>query len=59
MIQRMPVTDSELQFMLLANSAVAQQIAVHLPEQAFLRRHDTPLERRMVCFTKVLPHIVH
>jgi protein SSD1 len=34
--------------MLLANIAVAQQIAVHLPEQALLRRHDTPIERRMV-----------
>lgn len=34
--------------MLLTNIAVAQQIAVHLPEQALLRRHDTPLERRLV-----------
>lgn len=37
------------EFMLLANFAVAQQIAVHLPEQALLRRHDEPLERRLVC----------
>ncbi|KAF8974509.1 hypothetical protein BDZ97DRAFT_29165 [Flammula alnicola] len=36
------------EFMLLTNIAVAQQIAVHLPEQALLRRHDTPLERRLV-----------
>jgi protein SSD1 len=36
------------EFMLLANLAVAQQIAVNLPEQALLRRHDEPLERRLV-----------
>lgn len=34
--------------MLLANISVAQHIAVHLPEQALLRRHDTPIERRLV-----------
>lgn len=38
------------EFMLLANFAVAQQIALHLPEQALLRRHDEPLERRLVRF---------
>ncbi len=48
-----------LQFMLLTNITVGQQIAVHLPEQALLRRHDTPLERRLVrsqlrCRTTVL-----
>jgi protein SSD1 len=37
-----------LQFMLLTNTAVGQHIAVHLPEQALLRRHDTPIERRLV-----------
>lgn len=37
------------EFMLLSNFAVAQQIAVNLPEQALLRRHDEPLERRLVC----------
>lgn len=37
------------EFMLLTNFAVAQQIAVNLPEQALLRRHDEPLERRLVC----------
>jgi protein SSD1 len=37
--------------MLLSNIAVAQHIAVHLPEQALLRRHDTPIERRLVCFS--------
>lgn len=36
--------------MILTNITVAQQIVVHLPEQALLRRHDTPLERRLVCF---------
>ena len=35
--------------MLLSNIAVAQHVAVHLPEQALLRRHDTPVERRLVC----------
>jgi exoribonuclease R len=34
--------------MLLTNIAVAQQIAVALPEQALLRRHDAPIERRLV-----------
>ncbi|KAG5638203.1 hypothetical protein H0H81_001300 [Sphagnurus paluster] len=35
------------EFMLLSNIAVAQQIAANLPEQALLRRHDTPIERRL------------
>ena len=35
--------------MLLTNATVAQQIAVTLPEQALLRRHDAPSERRLVC----------
>jgi exoribonuclease R len=34
--------------MLLTNISVAQHIAVNLPEQALLRRHDTPIERRLV-----------
>lgn len=34
--------------MLLCNITAAQHIAVHLPEQALLRRHDTPIERRLV-----------
>ena len=34
--------------MLLANTAVAQQVAVHFTEQALLRRHDPPIERRLV-----------
>jgi protein SSD1 len=36
------------QFMLLTNIAVAEQVAVNFPEQALLRRHDTPIERRLV-----------
>jgi len=40
------------EFMLLANVAVAQHIAVHLPEQALLRRHDVPLERRIKTFAE-------
>lgn len=40
------------EFMLLSNIAVAQHIAVNLPEQALLRRHDTPLERRLNSFVE-------
>ncbi|KAG2367320.1 hypothetical protein BDR07DRAFT_1393656 [Suillus spraguei] len=40
------------EFMLLTNTTVAQRIAVHLPEQALLRRHDTPLERRLNLFAE-------
>lgn len=36
--------------MLQANIAVAQQIAVHVPEQALLRRHEQPIERRLVSY---------
>ena len=36
--------------MLLTNIAVAQQIAHHLPEQALLRRHEEPIERRLNIF---------
>lgn len=39
--------------MLLSNIAVAQHIAVHLPEQALLRRHDNPIERRLVRYPPV------
>jgi exoribonuclease R len=41
--------------MLLTNISVAEQIAVHIPEQALLRRHDTPIERRLVS----LIHNIH
>lgn len=47
------------EFMLLTNFAVAQQIAVNLPEQALLRRHEEPIERRIVSrgsFIKPLNH---
>ena len=37
-----------IQFMLLTNVAVAEQVAVNFPEQALLRRNDLPLERRLV-----------
>ncbi|KAF8913951.1 SSD1 protein [Gymnopilus junonius] len=40
------------ELMLLTNMSVAQQVAVHLPEQALLRRHDTPLERRLSSFNQ-------
>ena len=38
--------------MLLANMSVAQQIAMKLPEQALLRRHENPIERRLVVVKK-------
>ncbi|KAI0723289.1 RNB-domain-containing protein [Earliella scabrosa] len=38
------------EFMLLTNIAVAQQVAVHFSEQAMLRRHDSPIERRLNAF---------
>ncbi|KIM67938.1 hypothetical protein SCLCIDRAFT_106869 [Scleroderma citrinum Foug A] len=40
------------EFMLLTNMAIAQRIAVHLPEQALLRRHDAPIERRLNVFSE-------
>ncbi|KAG9046712.1 hypothetical protein FS837_003821 [Tulasnella sp. UAMH 9824] len=40
------------EFMLLANLAVAREIAYHLPEQAMLRRHQEPLERRINAFAE-------
>ncbi|XP_006460291.1 hypothetical protein AGABI2DRAFT_192038 [Agaricus bisporus var. bisporus H97] len=40
------------EFMLLTNLSVAQHVAVHLPEQTLLRRHDSPLERRLINFVK-------
>ncbi|KAH7343532.1 RNB-domain-containing protein [Rhizoctonia solani] len=38
------------EFMILTNTAVAQQIAAHLPEQALLRRHEEPIDRRLAGF---------
>jgi len=40
--------------MLLANTAVAKQIAFGLPEQALLRRHEGPIERRIVSLSECL-----
>ncbi|PLW31542.1 hypothetical protein PCANC_17125 [Puccinia coronata f. sp. avenae] len=40
------------EFMLLANTAVAKKIAAGLPEQAMLRRHEAPIERRLEGFAK-------
>ncbi|KAF9057619.1 hypothetical protein BJ165DRAFT_1335477 [Panaeolus papilionaceus] len=47
------------EFMLLTNIAVAQQIAVALPEQALLRRHDTPVERRLNAFVERAQRLGH
>ncbi|EPQ59425.1 RNB-domain-containing protein [Gloeophyllum trabeum ATCC 11539] len=40
------------EFMILSNISIAQQIAVQLPEQALLRRHDSPTERRLKAFVE-------
>ncbi|KAK0191056.1 SSD1 protein [Armillaria mellea] len=48
--QRVDANDLIEEFMLLSNITVAQHIAFHLPEQALLRRHDTPIERRLNTF---------
>ena len=42
------VVDSVAQFMLLANISVAGKIAAGLPDQALLRRHEPPIDRRLV-----------
>ncbi|KAK3842059.1 MAG: hypothetical protein J3R72DRAFT_468089 [Linnemannia gamsii] len=38
------------EFMLLANMSVAKQIAEFFPDQALLRRHEDPLEKRLTDF---------
>lgn len=38
------------EFMLMANIAAAQTIAFGLPEQAILRRHEPPIQRRIEAF---------
>ncbi|KAF9075734.1 SSD1 protein [Rhodocollybia butyracea] len=48
--ERTDANDLIQEFMLLTNLSVAQHVAVHLPEQALLRRHDNPLERRINTF---------
>ncbi|KAL6309697.1 RNB-domain-containing protein [Sparassis latifolia] len=40
------------EFMLLTNIATAQQVAVNFSEQALLRRHDPPIERRLNAFVE-------
>ncbi|KAJ7368360.1 SSD1 protein [Mycena albidolilacea] len=50
--ERTDANDLIEEFMLLTNIAVAQHIAVHLPEQALLRRHDNPIERRLNVFSE-------
>ncbi|KAI8450135.1 hypothetical protein BY996DRAFT_6432564 [Phakopsora pachyrhizi] len=40
------------EFMLMANIAVAKKISAGLPEQALLRNHDPPIERRLIGFAK-------
>ncbi len=43
---------SSVQFMLLSNIAAAQVIAHGLPEQAILRRHEAPIQRRIEGFVE-------
>ncbi|TIB70683.1 hypothetical protein E3Q23_04082 [Wallemia mellicola] len=38
------------EFMLLTNMSVASQIAVNLPEQSLLRRHEDPIDRKLEGF---------
>lgn len=40
------------EFMVLTNTSIAAVIANGLPEQAVLRRHEAPMERRMAAFTE-------
>ncbi|KAM0751412.1 RNB-domain-containing protein [Meredithblackwellia eburnea MCA 4105] len=40
------------EFMLLANMSVAGKIAAGLPDQALLRRHEPPIERRLEAFVE-------
>lgn len=39
------------EFMLSANISVAREITESFPDEALLRRHEEPLERRLVCYT--------
>ncbi|KII95138.1 hypothetical protein PLICRDRAFT_203503 [Plicaturopsis crispa FD-325 SS-3] len=50
--ERTDANDLIEEFMLASNIAVAQQIALNLPEQALLRRHDYPMERRLNAFAE-------
>uniref|UniRef100_A0A1Y1MUI4 RNB domain-containing protein n=3 Tax=Photinus pyralis TaxID=7054 RepID=A0A1Y1MUI4_PHOPY len=48
------------EFMLLANISVATKILHHIPDLAFLRRHDPPKESMLVDLTKRLePYNIH
>ncbi|TXT09195.1 hypothetical protein VHUM_02669 [Vanrija humicola] len=40
------------EFMILANTSIAAVIANGLPEQALLRRHEAPIDRRIEAFVK-------
>jgi protein SSD1 len=39
------------EFMLCANISVAKKIAAKFPDEALLRRHAPPIERRLVCWS--------
>ncbi|KAI9272989.1 hypothetical protein BDA99DRAFT_432796, partial [Phascolomyces articulosus] len=41
------------EFMLCANMSVAQKICHHFPDEALLRRHEPPIERRLTEFLKL------
>jgi len=47
-VSHRPCTLLTYQFMLLTNTSVAKAIAFGLPEQSLLRRHEAPIERRIV-----------
>lgn len=48
--QRKEANEMIEEFMLLANMAVAGKIASGLPDQALLRRHEAPIDRRLDAF---------
>jgi hypothetical protein len=46
--RRKPASIIVKEFLLLANTSVAQKIAMHFPDQALLRRHSPPDPRKIV-----------
>lgn len=46
--QKLPAARMVKEFLFMANKSVAQRISSHFPNQALLRRHAPPSERKMV-----------
>lgn len=49
--QKLPAARMVKEFLFMANKSVAQRISSHFPNQALLRRHAPPSERKMVMQT--------